>query len=486
MIRTPLPRSTPEAEGISSENVEAFVASMEDAAKRGVQIHEFVLMRHGKVISEGAFAPYPKHAAHELFSLSKSFVSLAAGIAQGEGLLSIDDPLVKFFPEYDSPKISGRMRRVTLRNLLTMASGHDACAIGRYRHDADGSDWVRNFLEDELPLEPGSKFVYNSGATFMLSATIQKVTGLRVSEYLRPRLFDPLGFGEVRWDRNPDGIDLGGWGMLVSAEEIAAFAQMMLQGGVWNGKRIVPRDYYEAAISKQIPNNQNQPDSQPDWKQGYGFQFWRCRRNCYRGDGYAGQIALMMPECGIALAITAGSTDIQAELDLVFSQIAPHLSDTALPEDAAALESLRKRESGLLIPAFANAAAAAFAPDPQSPVFGSHELAPNVASIAHAAVSRLADGVRIEWTRQGKTAVFTAPYEGVAVTRTDFIRDDTDVAASARWLSADELEVVAFPIGTPSLCVMRFKNTPAGIAYSHRTPIWFRQENALEINAATK
>ena len=480
MIAKPLVRSTPEAEGIPSGAAEAFAKALDALARHGHRVHGYLLLRHGKVVSEGHWAPHPADAPHQLFSLSKSFVSSAIGIAQGEGLLSIDDRLVDFFPDRLSPKVSERMLRVTLRHLLTMASGHAGCALQRYKAGDPGRDWVGGFLEDELPHEPGVKFAYNSGATFMLSAVIQKVSGLRVSEYLRPRLFDPLGFGEIAWERNPDGIDIGGWGLWLSVEEIAAFAQLWLQGGVWDGRQLIPRDYVAMASRKQIENATIPWGGPPDWNQGYGFQFWMCRYNCFRGDGYAGQIALMMPEHDIAVAITAGSGDIQAELDAAYVSLMNAVKHRALPVDAAALASLRTCEAQLRLalppPAGPNVAFSA----------ESYRMAENRLGLLRVALAPAASGAAVALTLEfgDRTAVFEAGFDADIRTRTAFAYPEPlDLVARAAWSSANELVVNILPIGTPSWFTLDFAFAGNRLTYRQRTPIWFRHETLLDVSA---
>lgn len=480
MITKPLIRSTPEAEGISSQAVVSLLKNFCGMSKRGVLLHGYVLLRHGKVISEGHWAPYPEHASHQLFSLSKSFTSSAIGIAQGEGLLSIDDKLVDFFPEFVTDRVSERMRRVTLRHLLTMSSGHGGCALSRYGADNPGGEWVKNFLEDALPLEPGVKFAYNSGATFMLSAVLKKVTGRNLTDYLRPRLFDPLGYGAIKWERNPDGIDIGGWGLWLTTEEIAAFAQLWLQNGMWNGEQLIPRDYVAMASRKQIENATVPWGGPVDWCQGYGFQFWMCRYNCYRGDGYAGQIALLMPEYDIALAIIAGSNDIQAELDAAFQALIPAVRHRALPEDPAALESLRTLESGLRIEMGpASGATVAFGSEVYR--MSENKLGLKTVSVGPDASG---EGVALKLEYANRTAEFVAGFSSEVVTQTAFVyREPLEMAARASWISAKELVVTLLPLGTPSLFTLKLVFEGNKLTYRQQTPIWFRYESLLDESA---
>jgi CubicO group peptidase (beta-lactamase class C family) len=201
---TVLPRATPESCGVSSTGLQRFV-----------EVHGFVLARHGKVIAEGAWAPYRASEPHELFSLSKSFVSTAIGFAVAEGLLSVDDQVAKFFPDDLPETLDDRLAALQVRHLLTMTTGHGSDALSVANALPGGSSWARGILGQRLEYEPGSTFVYNSGATYLLSAIISALSGESLVDYLTPRLFDPLGIEGATWASNGEGINYGGWGLSV-------------------------------------------------------------------------------------------------------------------------------------------------------------------------------------------------------------------------------------------------------------------------------
>jgi len=292
--------STPEAGGISSSAVLDFVEALEREQKDA--IHSIILRRHGKIVTEAWWAPFNPDSPHMLYSLSKSFTSTAIGIAQDEGLLSIDDPVISFFP-YETPDDpSDNLKAMRIRDLLKMNSGHQSNTSGGMR---EGNTWVEGFLALEVQHKPGTHFVYNSGATYMLSAIIQKVTGVTLLEYLKPRLFEPLGIENPTWESDPDGINVGGWGLSVTTEDISKFGQLYLQKGNWKGKQLVSEAWVEEATSFQTSNGSD-PDS--DWEQGYGYQFWQCRHHSYRGDGAFGQNCIVMPELDAVLAITSATS----------------------------------------------------------------------------------------------------------------------------------------------------------------------------------
>lgn len=320
-----LPRSTPEAQGVSTA---AMIDFIEAADTQVNSIHSFILVRHGHVVAEAWWAPETAQKPHVLWSLSKSFTSTAVGLAVAEGKLSIDDFVSKFFPDEMPAEPSANLKAMRVRDLLTMATGHQNEVSLRNK-----KEWVREFLLHPVPHKPGTHFQYNTPATYMLSAIVQRVTGETVLDYLTPRLFQPLGIEKPQWDMSPEGISLGGYGLYLRTEDIAKFGQLYLQKGVWEGKQIVPADWIAQATSKQVSNGS---DPNSDWNQGYGFQFWRCRNDAFRGDGKDGQFCVVMPELDAVVAITSNTGDLQGELSLVWDKILPGLKDAALPEDREA------------------------------------------------------------------------------------------------------------------------------------------------------
>lgn len=331
-----LPRSAPEAQGVSSAAIQAFI----EAADREVDsMHSFMLLRNGHVVAEAWWAPESPDKPHVLWSLSKSFTSTAVGLAVAEGKLSIDDPVIGFFPDSLPPEPSANLKAMRVRDLLTMTTGHQDEVNLR-----EQSDWIRAFLAHPVPHKPGTHFRYNTPATFMQSAIVQQVTGQTVLEYLGPRLFEPLGIAAPRWDNNPQGISIGGYGLYLRTEEIAKFGQLQLQKGTWNGQTLIPESWVELATSKQVSNGSN-PES--DWDQGYGFQFWRCRHNAFRGDGKDGQFCVVLPEQNAVVVLTANTGNMQAELNIVWDKLLPAFQPQALPENPAAVAALRETIAGL-------------------------------------------------------------------------------------------------------------------------------------------
>ena len=334
-----LPRSTPERQGISSADILAFV----DAADRQIDtMNSFMLLRHGSVVAEGWWDPYDAATPHILYSLSKSFTSTAVGLAITEGKMSLDDEVLKFFPDDVPVEPSPNLKAMRVRDLLRMATGNQTEAP-----ILDSAvPWTRTFLAHPVPFKPGTHFLYNSPATYMLSAIVQKVTGMTVLEYLKPRLFEPLGIDSPSWVASPQGISAGAYGLSLRTEDIARFGQLYLQKGKWQGKQLVPSQWIEEATARQTSNGSS-PNS--DWDQGYGYQFWRSRHNTYRGDGAFGQYCMVIPEFDAVVVITSGVRDMQSVMNLVWDKLLPAMKPNRLSENAVARQELEAKLAGLLV-----------------------------------------------------------------------------------------------------------------------------------------
>ncbi len=335
-----LPRSSPEAQGVSSLSIRDFVA----AADKINTLHSFMIVRHGRVIAEGWWKPEVADKPHVLWSLSKSFNSTAVGLAIAEGKLSLDDPVLKFFPADAPANASDNLKAMKVRDLLTMTCGHDT-----EPKISDNAPTVKQFLAHPVPHQPGTHFQYNTLGSYTLSAIVTKVTGKTTLEFLKPRLFAPLGIENPKWDPSPEGNSLGGYGLYLCTEDIAKFGQLYLQKGKWNGKQLLPEKWVEQATSKQVPNDQEGHSKIGiDWTQGYGFQFWRCTHNAFRGDGRAGQLCVVIPEKDAVIAITADTNNFQTEMNAIWDNLFSAFGTDALPADANGQDKLRQAMANLV------------------------------------------------------------------------------------------------------------------------------------------
>ncbi|GAB2972407.1 serine hydrolase domain-containing protein [Frigoribacterium salinisoli] len=334
-----LPTSAPSAQGVDASGILAFVDGLESTP--GVEPHGLVVVRHGSVVAQGWWSPYAADRVHLLYSLSKSFTSTAVAFAVEEGLLGLDDTVLSHFPELDADVTDPRSRSMRVRDVLAMSSGHLTEALDRALQ-ADPVDLVRGFLLTPPEAEPGSVFAYNQPCTYAVAAIVQRTSGLSLTEYLRPRLFEPLGIGEASWQRDGNGREIGFSGLHAQTEAVALLGQLWLQRGAWQGRQLLPASYVEEATRVQVAN----PDeANADWSQGYGFQFWRARHG-YRGDGAYGQFCVVLPEHDAVVALTGQSVDMQAVLDLAWTHLLPALDG---PGDEAADQALAQRTAALAL-----------------------------------------------------------------------------------------------------------------------------------------
>jgi CubicO group peptidase (beta-lactamase class C family) len=323
-----LPRSAPEKQGVKSQAIVDFINSVKENKH---EFHSFMLLKNGHVISECWWEPYGKNYRHQLFSLSKSFTSTAVGMAVNEGLLTVDTLLSDIFTDEFKDlgnRMDEKMAKMTVKNILTMGTGaeYENWSWG------DNGNNIKSFLQSHLKNEPGSKFAYSSIATYMQSAAITRLTKQKLVDYLKPRLFDPLGIEPI-WDEDNLGINFGGFGLNITTDDIAKFGQLYLQKGVWNGQQIIPEKWVKEATSKQIDNAGNDLNANGDWNQGYGYQFWMCQPDgVYRGDGAYGQYCIVMPNENSVIAITSDA-DMQKVLNLIWDILLPALKENNAPSD---------------------------------------------------------------------------------------------------------------------------------------------------------
>ncbi len=342
-----LPRSTPEAQGIASDTIINLIHEIENS---GIEFHSLMLVRNGYVIAEGWWYPYAEDLKHQLYSLSKAFTSTGVGLAVKEDLLTVEDKVISFFPDQLPDEISENLESMKVKHLLTMSVGHETDTTGQLRDDPDG-DWVKKFLSLPIANKPGSVFLYNTGATFMLSAIVQKVTGEKLIDYLKPRLFEPLNIEGMDWLESPSGINTGGYGLRVKTEDIAKLGQLYLQKGKWEGKEILTEEWVNTATSKQIESSGSNPNdpSTSDWDQGYGYKFWMCRPGGYRADGAFGQYSIVNPERNLVVAITEQSFDMQASMTLIWDNLYTKVDSNSeeISKDDSKVEELKMLLGGL-------------------------------------------------------------------------------------------------------------------------------------------
>lgn len=300
-----------------------------------MDIHSIMILQHGKVLKEKWMSEGAPDKAHVLNSVSKTFTSTAVGFAIAEGLLKLDDKLIDVFSEYAPAEPQENLKKVTVKDLLTMNCGQEIDPLYTMNRADTTVNWIKNFMVQPFLHEPGTWFAYNSTGTYLLSAMVQKKAGMKVLDYLMPRLFEPLQITPDHWDEH-DGINAGGWGLYLKTEDLAKMGQLLLQDGKWNGEQLLPEGWVKEASKAQVPSvpNMTRPDEaekkgltleNSDWVQGYGYQMWRCRHNGFRADGAGGQYILVFPERDAVIAMTANVQDMQKELDEIYDTILPAL-----------------------------------------------------------------------------------------------------------------------------------------------------------------
>jgi CubicO group peptidase (beta-lactamase class C family) len=353
----PLARSTPEAEGVRSQGILDLI----DALDANVhELHSLMLVRHGKVVAEGWWAPYTPGDMQNVYSVTKSFNGTAIGMAVDAGLIDIDALVTSYFPEYASLATAPAFQTMTIKHLLTMHTGHAADTLTRMRA-APGGEWTKAFFQLPVENEPGSTFIYNSGAAYVLGALVQKVTGMTIEQYLTPRLFEPLGMVNRLWGSSPEGINMADGGLSITTEELAQFGLLYLQGGRWNGQAIVPAGWVTDATRREVDSY----SGYGNWNFGYGYQFWRSKVG-FRADGSLGQFSFVLPEEDAVLAITAGTSNdggTNRLMNEVFTWLPMAIGTDALPEDPAAHAALDARLDALALGVPQGAASSPLAAD---------------------------------------------------------------------------------------------------------------------------
>ena len=313
---------------------QAFAEYLQEVAERHEEIHSVLVLQHGKVLEEKFFAP---DTAHFMMSVSKTFTSAAVGFAISEGLLHLDDRIVDLFPDEVPQDASDTLKRITIRHLLTMNSGHGTDPTNEvWGSKGNDKDWIRTFMEWPQPYEPGTCYCYNSLGTYLLSAAVQKVSGQKVVDYLEPRLWKPLGIAKPYWQDNPAGINCGGWGLYLRAEDMARMGLCLLNGGQFAGRQVIPADWVREMSARQVDSapagltsiqveERGMEKETNDWLQGYGYQMWRCTRGGFRADGAAGQYILVLPEQDAVIVTTAQCNNMPEELYLIWKHLLPAL-----------------------------------------------------------------------------------------------------------------------------------------------------------------
>lgn len=310
-----LPRSTPEAEGVPSKAIAALFDSL--TALPQTDIHSVMVLRHGKVIAEIYPAPFAPQYRHTMYSCSKTFVGAAVGLAIADNRLRLTDRVGAFFPDLLPDSVSDNLAAMIVRDLLTMTSG----ITTDWNMRSLTPDWIRTYLAKPVQT-PGKKFDYDSMCSYLLSAIVQKVTGMTLFDYLKLKLFTPMNITDVAWEISPEGVNTGGWGLYIQSESLAKFGLLLLNHGVWEGKKLLPAAWVEQMTSKQVE----------DTGDDYGYQMRMCEYpGAVRLDGALGQYVLIIPDKDMVVVITECMLiDGNTQRRLVWNRLLPHVTDQIL------------------------------------------------------------------------------------------------------------------------------------------------------------
>lgn len=437
----PFPRTTPESQGVSSRHIRNFLLELE--RDRALCPQTALVLRNGRVICEAAYGEQVLRAAKHTFSACKSVVSLAVGLLIDDGLLSLEDEAASFFEDPAARRLKG----VTVEDLLTMRSG----VLFTEAEALTEPDWVRRFLGDSLKSEAGTAFAYNSLNTYMLSAIVCRRTGGSLTSFLWERLFWPMGITNFHWETCPKGIEKGGWGLYIRPEDLAKLGQLVMDGGVWRGRRLLSQAYLDAALSAHTQT----PEDMGDFD--YGYQIWVGRHeNTFLFSGMLDQNVLGFRDSGILVVTHAGAdTDFQRSryFETVSRYFGGNFSDS-IPEDAPAQAELSETIRGLWAynrePESAGASAALFLDrtftvrDPRAASVGLLPLALQVLYNAYTggvtSVAVSGRGGTPELIYRENSALYRLPV-GLGrpvVTQLDFLGNMFHVAALGRFTHDEE------------------------------------------------
>ncbi len=321
--------SSPESLGIPSQAILNFLQRID--AER-ICMHGFLLVRRNQIAAEGYWAPWSAERKHRMYSVSKSFVSLAVGMMVDEGKLRLDDRVAAYFPDKLPEKLHPWLAASTVRDLLTMATAHSRTSYTR-----DDLDWVWTFFNRTPSHPPGTIFSYDTAATVVLTATVERLAGMPFLDYMRPRFLDRIGFSTDAWCiRTPEGGSWGGSGVICTLRDLARVALACMNGGLWGDERVLPQEYVRAATSKQIDNT-------IQGNCGYGYQIWREQANGFSFRGMGSQYAICFPDQEFlftCIADTQGAPAGSAIPSVMREEIYPHLSNAPLAEDRNAYRAL--------------------------------------------------------------------------------------------------------------------------------------------------
>lgn len=302
-----------ETENIDSTWVVNFLNRLETA---DVALHSMIIMRHGNIVAESYYAPYTRNSLHRMFSVTKSFVSLAIGLLESDGRLTLDDHIIDYFPEKLPEKgVHPYIAAMTIRNMLMMATCHTSTTYKLIPED--DNDWVGSFFTVTPSHLPGTCFSYDTSSSHVLCALVEKLTGMELLEYLRGKFLNEIGFSKNSYIiKAPMGESMAGSGLLATPRDILSVMYLISRGGKYNGRQLLPAKYLKTATSKLIETYAKSQTFEE--MQGYGYQIWQTTHNSYAFYGMAGQLAVYSPDKDMLLVTTADTMGRNGGVQLIY------------------------------------------------------------------------------------------------------------------------------------------------------------------------
>ena len=458
-------RATPEECGISSESIINFIEAM-CQGEENQETHSFLLLRHGKIVCEGYFAPYTRETEHTLFSVSKSFTSTAIGLLEAEGKLSLDDSVSKYFPELITENINKENLKIKIRDLLSMSFGQQGGAVHEAQKRSDMADvMLYDFFYREKDIECGETFRYDGYGTYMLAAIVRKITGLNVVEFLMPKIFEPLDIKKPHYVTDEIGNNIGYTGMRMRAVDLAKVGMLFLNKGKYGEKQLVPEEWINLATKKHIPTETCVTGT--DWQQGYCYQFWKGRYNTTRLCGAYGQMCVIMPDYDAIFVVNSGydNNKLSYILESFYENIMFNMKDSPLPEDKENTKKLADILANLKLP---------FKFSSMSPlakiINGNTYEIPEKGIYKAVKFDFSEDEVKVTLVSNVKNFEFVAGFNKVVSGRAEDTHfaaldklDMLDTAATAVWTTSKNLEITLRLVGSPSIAkiIADFSKEPA-------------------------
>ena len=331
---------TPEQARIPSEAINRYMDALEEYK---VNLHGFIMMRGRDIIAEGYYPPFHKDYIHRMYSISKSFTSIAIGLLIEEGRVSLEDKICDYFLDKLEEETHPYIKEITIRDMLKMATAHKSTTYKRY----DGDDWVKSFFVVEPSHAPGTVFSYDTSSSHVLAALVERLSGKSILDYLRDKFLNVIGFSkEARWLKDPQGISQGGTGLLCTMRDLAKVAYVCMKEGKLNDVQLLPKEYIKEATMKQISTD---TQAALDDQFGYGYQIWKTRHDGFAFIGMGGQLALCFPEHDFIYLTTADTqgnpVGLNMQFDAFYQHVYPYVAKNSrcLPENPMVFQNLQKR-----------------------------------------------------------------------------------------------------------------------------------------------